>query len=145
MEYDNGEAFRGNGELQGLTKRFVDKARADGMEVSIEKSRIATDTNADISMNSQKLEGATWGQQCTGKATARQKSACLSHGSNGHFKRNLAKQHHQLHRQVQVVQDNLLLSPSSAMAARQGPCLLTSRKGSWLSIPNFRGNLSASP
>ena len=51
-----------NGELQDLTNRLVDKARAYGMEVSTEKSMIMTNStniSADISMNGQKLVRVT--------------------------------------------------------------------------------------
>ena len=49
-----------NGELQDLTSRLIDKARAYGMEVSTEKSKIMTkstnNSSADFTMNVQKLE-----------------------------------------------------------------------------------------
>ena len=49
-----------NGELQDLTSRLVDRAKACGMEVSTEKSKIMTNSTniitANISMNGQKLE-----------------------------------------------------------------------------------------
>ena len=52
-----------NGELQDLTSRLVDKARAYGMEVSTEKSKIMTkstnNSSADFSMNVHKLEEVT--------------------------------------------------------------------------------------
>ena len=51
-----------NGELQDLTGRLVDRARAYGMEVSTEINKIMTNRaniSAAISMNGQKLEGVT--------------------------------------------------------------------------------------
>ena len=52
-----------NGEPQDLTKRLVDRATAYGMEVSIEKNKIITNSanniSADISVNGQKLEEVT--------------------------------------------------------------------------------------
>ena len=52
-----------NAELQDLTNRLVDRARAYGMEVSTEKSKIMTNNtnniSADISMSVQKLEEVT--------------------------------------------------------------------------------------
>ena len=48
---------------EDLTNRLVDRARAYGMKVSTEKSKIMTNSsnniNAGISMNSQKLEEVT--------------------------------------------------------------------------------------
>ena len=52
-----------NGELQDLTNRLVDEAKAYGVEVSTEKSKIMINStnniSADISTNSQKLEEVT--------------------------------------------------------------------------------------
>ena len=52
-----------NGELQDLTNRLVDRATANGMEVSTEKNKIMTNStsniSADISMNGQNLEEVT--------------------------------------------------------------------------------------
>ena len=52
-----------SGELQDLTNRLGDRARAYGMEFSTEKSRIMTNSSnnmsGDISMNGQKLEEIT--------------------------------------------------------------------------------------
>ena len=53
-----------NGELQDLTNRLVDRAKAYyGMEVITKKSKIMTNStnniSADISMNGQKLEEVT--------------------------------------------------------------------------------------
>ena len=49
-----------SGELQDLTNRLVDRARVYGMEVSIEKDKIITNSTnyigADTNMNGQKLE-----------------------------------------------------------------------------------------
>ena len=51
------------GELQDLTNTLADRARAYGMEVSTEKSKIMTNStnniSANISMNGQKLEEGT--------------------------------------------------------------------------------------
>ena len=60
-----------NDELQDLTNKLVDRATAYEMEVSIEKSKIMNNINADISMNSQRLEEVT----CARMAPAQQKSA----------------------------------------------------------------------
>ncbi|WP_419624492.1 hypothetical protein [Thiolapillus sp.] len=50
-------------ELQDLTTRLTDRARAYGMEVSTEKRKIMTNSmnniSAVISINSQKVEEAT--------------------------------------------------------------------------------------
>ena len=43
--------FSSNGELQGLTNRLVDRARAYGKEVSTEKSKIMTNSTHNISAN----------------------------------------------------------------------------------------------
>ena len=52
-----------NAELQDITNRLEDKARASGIKSSIENSKIMTSStqnvHADISMNSQKLEEVT--------------------------------------------------------------------------------------
>ena len=52
-----------NGELQDLTNRLVDRATANGMEVSTEKNKIMTNStsniSADISMNGQNFEEVT--------------------------------------------------------------------------------------
>ena len=52
-----------NVELEDLTNRLMDRARASRMETSTEKAKIltnSTDTiSADISMNGQKLEEVT--------------------------------------------------------------------------------------
>ena len=48
-----------NGELQDLTNRLVDRARAHGMEVTTEKSKIMTSSTSNIgadNTNGQKLE-----------------------------------------------------------------------------------------
>ena len=59
-----------SGELQDLTSRLVEEARAYGMEISTEKNKIMTDstnnTRADISMKSQKSEEVT-SFKCMGK------------------------------------------------------------------------------
>ena len=51
----------------------------------------------------------------------------LSNGSDDHIKQGLVKQHHQLHRQAQVVQASLS-SAFSSVAMIQGPSLLTEKK-----------------
>ena len=52
-----------NCKVQGFTNRLVERATADETEVSIEKSKIMTNSrnniSADISMNGQKLEEVT--------------------------------------------------------------------------------------
>ena len=52
-----------NGELQDLTNRLVDEAKAYGVEVSTEKSKIMinimNNISADICMNGQKLGEVT--------------------------------------------------------------------------------------
>ena len=52
-----------NGKFQNFTKRLVDRVTAYEMEVSIEKSKVMTNSmnniSADVSMNSQKLEKVT--------------------------------------------------------------------------------------
>ena len=87
-------------------------------------------------MNSQQLEvrerrpvSNTLEQPCADMAPAQQKSHqdCLSNGSNGQTKQELVDQQHQIHKQVQVVQ-SLLSPPSSSVAVKCGPCLLTLKK-----------------
>ena len=71
-----------SGELQDVTNRLMDRATANGMEVSTEKSKIMTSSTnnikADVSTNGQKSEEVTsfkhWEQPCTRMAPAQQKS-----------------------------------------------------------------------
>ena len=52
-----------NGELEDLTNRLMDRARASRTETSTEKAKVMTNStntiSADISMNGQKLEAVT--------------------------------------------------------------------------------------
>ena len=78
-----------NGIRQDLTNRPIGRARAYGMEVHAEKSKVMTnsinDISADVSLNGQKLEGwQRWPDQ-TG----------------------WVKQHYQLHKQVVEVSGHL--------------------------------------
>ena len=87
-----------NGELQDLTNRLVDRARACGTEVSTEKSEVMTNSmnniSAGISLNGQKLEEVT-------DVSTRIASVMAAMGKT---KQDLAMQYHQLRNQVQVVQ-----------------------------------------
>ena len=73
---------RRRGELQDITNRLVDKARAYGMVVSTEKTKIMTNStnsiSAGISMNGQKSKEVTsfkyLGALCTNLAPAQHKS-----------------------------------------------------------------------
>ena len=94
-----------SGELEDFTNRLVDKAKAYGMEVSTEESKIMTNStnniSADFSMNGQKLEGVTsfsylgaipvQGWHLLNRSPHHE---CLSNGCNGHTKQDLAMQHH---------------------------------------------------
>ena len=113
-----------NTELQDLTNRLIDRARAYGMEVSTEKSKIMTNStsiSADISMNGQKLEemtsfkyrGATLCKNgtCSGEICIRIASAKAAMASNGRIKQDLVEQHHQLNKQVQVIEVSCHLHP----------------------------------
>ena len=94
------------------------------MEVSTEYSKIMTNcTNnitVDISMNGQKFEdvtsfrylGATLCKHGTCSADVRFQD-CLSYGSNGQTKQNLAVQHHQLRGEIQALQVSCRLHPPS--------------------------------
>ena len=83
-------------ELQDNTDRLVDRARAYGMEVSTEKSKIMTNTtnniSADISRNGQKLEEVTCFRYLgvtlckDGICSANPHQDCSSNGSNGQIK-----------------------------------------------------------
>ena len=72
-----------NGKFRDLTSRLADRAAAYGMEVSMKKSKILTDSTnnicADIRMNIQKLEevtiSSTWKQPSARMAPAQQRSA----------------------------------------------------------------------
>ena len=68
-----------DGELPDLTNRLVNRATAYGMEVSTEKSKIMTSStnniNADISMNSQKVEEVTIFKHT--RATLSEDGTCL--------------------------------------------------------------------
>ena len=80
-----------NAELQDLTSRLVDKAKAYGTEISTEKSKIVTisknNISADISMNDQKLEEITifktLGAHLSKDGTHSTHQGHLSNGSDG--------------------------------------------------------------
>ena len=92
-----------NDEFQDLTKRLVERAKANGMEVSTEKNKIMTNStnksSADVSMNSQKLDEVTSlkylaatmckGGTCSAEVSMR---IALSDGSNGQTNQDLAVQ-----------------------------------------------------
>ena len=104
-----------NGELQVLTNTLVDRATAYGTEVSTEKRKIVTngtnDISADSSVNGKKLKrvtsfkylGATLCKDgtCSSGNSLRD---CLSNGSNGQTKQDLAVKHQQLCKEVQALQ-----------------------------------------
>ena len=110
-----------NGELEDLTNRLVDRATAYGMEVSTEKSKVMTNTTNNISADnywheSPKVSGGDQfqvdginplqGWHLLGRSPHQ---VCLS---NGRTKQDLAVQHHQLCKQVQVLQVACHLHPS---------------------------------
>ena len=124
-------------EVQDLTNRLVDRAAAFGMEVSTEKSKIMTSTaeniSVDISMNDQKLDEVTRFQHLG--ATLCKNGSCLAElrigialamaampdrtGSGG---ATLSAS------QASSICTSLLLPPSSSVAVKHGPCLLTQKK-----------------
>ena len=63
---------------------------------------------------------------------------CLNHGSNDQIKQDVAKQHHPLRKQVQIVQVSCHLPPPF-MAVRHRPCLLALKKKD----PRFRNQVPA--
>ena len=80
-----------NGELQDLTNRLVDIARANGMKVSTENSKVKTNStnyiSADISMKGQKLEKVTsfdyfGARPVQGLLSRNPYKDCLSNGSS---------------------------------------------------------------
>ena len=93
-------------ELQDLTNRLVDRSKAYGTEVSTEKSKIMTNStnniSADIIMNGQKLGGGDHFQVPGSNpmqswhllSRSPHQEDCLSDGSNGHTKHDLAVQHY---------------------------------------------------
>ena len=76
-----------SGELEVLTNSFVGRAVAYGMEVSGENSKIMTNsmnnTNADISVNGQKLEEGTSFKYLGATLYKSPHQDCLSKNSNG--------------------------------------------------------------
>ena len=84
------------------------------MEISTEKSKLMTNStnnvSADISMNGQKLEEATCFKYLVatlykfGMLNRNALQDCLSNNSSDQIKEDLAVQHHQFRKQVQVVQ-----------------------------------------
>ena len=111
-----------NDELQDLANRLVDRSTAYGMEVSTEKSKIMTSStnniSADIIMNGLKLGEVTGFKYLgailckDGTCLAGPHQDCLSSGSNGKTKQDLAAQHHQLCKQVQDLQVSCHLHPA---------------------------------
>ena len=91
---DNDLTGGSNGELHDLTNRLVGRARAHGMEVSTEKSKIMTNSmnniSVDMSMNHQKLEEVTSFKYL--QATLCKVGTC---SAEIHFS-DLVEQHHQL-------------------------------------------------
>ena len=120
-----------NGELQDLTNRLVHRVMAYGLEVSIEKSKLMTnskcDISADISVKGQKLEELT-----------NFKYRGITPSKDGTCSEDIHNRTARLHKGCL----SLLSSPSSSFSARHGPCLLTPRKGCRLSRPGY---FSASP
>ena len=123
---------------------------------SLEKSKIMTnsanDFSADISMNGRKLEkvtslkylGATLCKD--GTSHAWQKSASGSPQQRQQWPDQTGSgEAEPSASQASSSCLSLMSPPSSSMTARHGPCLLTLKKGSTLSRPSARGNLSASP
>ena len=104
-----------NGELQDLTNRLVDRATAYGKEVSTEKSKIMTNStniSADISMISKKFQ-VPWSNPVQRRHLVSRSphQNCISNGSNGQTKQNLAVPHYQLGKEVQALQVSCHLPP----------------------------------
>ena len=109
-------------ELEDLTNRLVDRTGAYGMEASTEKGKTMTNStnnfSADISMNSQKLKvidfkhlGTTLCKVGTCWVEIRTRIASAMAAVTRLIKQDLAVQHHQLRKQVQVVQLSCHLHP----------------------------------
>ena len=116
-----------NGKLQDLTKRLVDRAVLCGVEVSTEKSKIMTNSmkniSAYISMNCQKFEEVTSFRYLG--ATLHKDGTC-----SAEVRQNRIWGATQSALQASSSSTSLLSPPSSSMAVKHGPCLLTLRKGS---------------
>ena len=105
-----------NDELQDLTNRLVDRATSYGTDVSTEKSKIMTNSTDFIGADNycherSEVRGSDQFQvpgsnpvQGWHLLSRRLHQDCLSNGSNGQTKQDLAAQHHQLGKQVQAVQ-----------------------------------------
>ena len=76
-----------NRELQDLIHRLIDRARAYGMEVSTEKSKIVTNStnniSANTSMNVQKIQEMTSFKYLGATLYKSPHQDCLSKNSNG--------------------------------------------------------------
>ena len=96
-----------NGELQELTNRLVDRAKACRMEVSIEKNKILTSItsnfSADISMNGQKLEEVTSLKSWSNLVRGWHLFGRNPHQYHLSSVQDLSQQHHQLRKQVHAV------------------------------------------
>ena len=134
----------GSDELQDLTSRFIDSSGIwNGSKHR--KSKIMANrmnkTSADIRMDGQKLEEVTSFKYLG--ATMYKDDTCQTESTSGlpqqwqqgQTKEDLTVQHH-----ASALQASSSLSPSSSMAVKHGPCLLTLEKGSRLEKPSARGN-----
>ena len=103
-----------NGELQDLTNRLVDRATAYGMEVSAKKEQDHDQQHEQRQCSYQHERREVRGgdrlkepgnKPVQGRHRLSRNSHynCLSNGSNGQTKQDLVMQHHQLHKQVQVL------------------------------------------
>ena len=126
-----------SGELQDLTNRLVDKARAYGMEVSTEKNNVmiisTNNISTDISINGQKLDkvtsfkyvGATLRKYgtCSAEIRIRIASAMAAMARvNGIWRYNTISFANKFKLYA------LLSLPSTSTEEKHGPCLLTLKK-----------------
>ena len=155
-QFTNGIDLTGshNAELQDLTNRLVDKARAPGMEISARTSKIMTNStnkiSADISMNERKLEvvtsfkhlGAAQCKDGTSSAEIQIKiaSALAALASlNRIWQSNTSRVTPSASQASPVCTVEVLPpSPSSSTTVKHGPCLLMLKKkdlGLWNQVP----------
>ena len=127
-----------NGGLQDITNRLMDRAKAYGMEISAEISKIMTSStikiSSNISMNGQKVEevtsfeylGATLCKDSTCSAEVR---IMLASVMAAMARLNRILQYSTISLASKAMQYKSLSASSSSAAVKHGPCLLTPRKG----------------
>ena len=125
-----------NGELQDLTNRLVDRASAYGMKDSRKKSEIMTNstnnTSADIGMNGRTVELVTSFKYLGA-------TLCKDGTCSAEVRIRIASATAAMARLKRIWQCNTISFASKltlhnkSVAVKQGPCLLTPRKGPRLS------------